>query len=247
MTSLSEVSYDLPEFDSIRSHLRNSSRPMLEVVNLDCVRGSRVLFTNLNLTVQPGALVQLQGANGSGKTSLLRIICGLLAPEKGEVRWQGSNIKKLGEDFATSLTYLGHRNGIKDELTPLENLRVTVGLSGERLSPDEAMDALARVGLKGREDLPARFLSEGQKRRAALARLITSRAKLWVLDEVLASLDASAVAMVRTLIEQHLKAGGSAIVATHQDMEISSDSFQRLDLSTLSSQPSRADVTGLTA
>ncbi len=218
---------------------------MLEVVNLDCVRGSRVLFTNLNLQVEPGTFVQLQGANGSGKTSLLRIICGLLTSERGEVRWQNTNIRKLGEDFAASLTYLGHRNAIKDELSPLENLRVSTGLSGTQLDRDDAAQALGQLGLQGRENLPARFLSEGQKRRAALARLLVSKTKLWLLDEVLASLDASAVMIVNALLERHLQTGGIVIAATHHEMHVEANSFIRLDLGSLSAASDQPAAAGL--
>jgi heme exporter protein A len=203
---------------------------MLELINLDCVRGGRTLFRNLNLTVADGTLVQLQGPNGSGKTSLLRIICGLMAPENGEVRWQGMNIGTLGEEYSQSFAYLGHRNGIKEELTPLENLKISSGLAGNKLKTEDAQAALKLVGLESRQNLPVRFLSEGQRRRAALARIITSTAKLWVLDEVLAALDTAAVDLVRTLIEGHLNNGGMAIVATHHELQISAGSFQRLEL-----------------
>lgn len=203
---------------------------MLELVNLDCVRGGRTVFRNLNLSVAEGSLVQLQGPNGGGKTSLLRIISGLMASENGEVRWQGANIRTLGEEYSQDIAYLGHRNGIKEELTPLENLRISVGVSGNKLDAEEARAALQQVGLENRQHLPVRFLSEGQRRRAALARLITSTAKLWLLDEVLAALDTSAVELVRTLIEGHLNKGGMAIVATHHELMISAGSFQRLEL-----------------
>ena len=205
---------------------------MLEVTNLGCVRGHRSLFSGINFTIKPGTLLQVQGANGSGKTSLLRIICGLMAPENGEVRWQGANIRSLGEEYFTSISYLGHRNGIKEELSSVENLRISKGLAGGELSQEEARDALRQVGLAGRENLPARFLSEGQRRRSALARLIACSAKLWVLDEVLASLDAAAVKLVESLIEEHLSKDGMAIVATHQELNLSAGSFQRLELAT---------------
>ena len=210
---------------------------MLELINLGCIRGGRTLFGDLNLNIPPGAFIQVTGANGSGKTSLLRTICGLLEPESGEVRWQGTDIRKLGEDFATSLTYLGHRNGIKEELTPLENLRVACGLSGSHITREEAGSALSKTGLAGKEDLPARFLSEGQRRRAALARLVTSNATLWVLDEVLASLDTAAVGLVNSLLEEHLSNGGIAVVATHQELNVSAGSFQRLELGDFSGGP----------
>ena len=207
---------------------------MLEVINLACIRGGRTLFGDLNLSVPPGTLLQVRGPNGSGKTSLLRTICGLMEPESGEIRWQGANIRALGEDFATSLTYLGHKNAIKEELSASENLRITCGLSGSRLTLQHAREALTKTGLAGKEDLPARFLSEGQKRRAALARLVTSDATLWVLDEVLASLDTEAVAMVNSFLQEHLSNGGIAVVSTHQELAISSGSFQRLELGDVS-------------
>jgi heme exporter protein A len=205
---------------------------MLEVINLGCVRGHRSLFSGINFTIKPGTLLQVQGANGSGKTSLLRIICGLMAPENGEVRWQGAKIRSLGEEYSTSISYLGHRNGIKEELSSLENLRISTGLAGFELSHKEAQHALKEVGLAGRENLPARFLSEGQRRRSALARLVARSTKLWVLDEVLASLDAAAVKLVESLIEGHLSREGMAIVATHQGLNLTAGSFQRLELAT---------------
>jgi heme exporter protein A len=205
---------------------------MLEVINLGCVRGHRSLFSGINFTIRPGTLLQVQGTNGSGKTSLLRIICGLMAPENGEVRWQGANIRSLAEEYSTDITYLGHRNGIKEELSSLENLRISTGLAGFDLSRERAQQALKQVGLSGRENLPARFLSEGQRRRSALARLVASSTKLWVLDEVLASLDTAAVKLVESLIEGHLNNEGMAIVATHQELNLSAGSFQRLELAT---------------
>jgi heme exporter protein A len=206
---------------------------MLEVVNLGCVRGQRSLFSGVNLSVTPGSLVQVHGPNGSGKTSLLRIICGLMAPENGEVRWQGANIRSLGEEYFASLTYIGHRIGLKEELTSLENLRINSGLAGAELSRGQATSALAEMGLADREVLPAQLLSEGQRRRSALSRLITGNTALWVLDEVLASLDQAAVILIESLIGKHLVKGGIAIVATHQELHLSAGSFQRLDLGRL--------------
>src|SRR6266404_1252324 len=141
---------------------------MLEVTNLDCVRGDRKLFSDINLSLKPGTFLQLQGANGSGKTSLLRILCGLLAPVRGEVRWQGANIRSLGEEYFTDVTYIGHRYGVKDELTAVENLRVSSGVGGTDVSEPEAANILRKMGLGGREHLPALLLSEGQRRRLAL-------------------------------------------------------------------------------
>jgi len=194
------------------------------------VRGERLLFSDVNFALSPGGFLQLTGPNGSGKTSLLRIICGLMKPERGEIRWQGEQIRSLGEEYFRSITYLGHRNAVKEELNSLENLRISSGLAGCELSRAHAQKALSRVGLAGRENLPARFLSEGQRRRSALARLITCSTALWILDEVLASLDHAAVTLIESLIGEHLSKGGMAIVATHQELHISAGSFQRLEL-----------------
>lgn len=204
--------------------------PILEVKNLSCARGGRLLFSDVNFALNPGAFLQLTGPNGSGKTSLLRILCGLMMPESGDVRWQGESIRSLGEEYSQVFSYLGHRNALKEELNSVENLRIANGLAGTEVSNTEAQEALARVGLKGRDHLPARFLSEGQQRRSAIARLLTRNTALWLLDEVLASLDHAATTLIESLIGEHLSAGGMAIVATHQELRISSSSIQRLEL-----------------
>jgi len=205
---------------------------MLEAINLGCIRGERRLFQDVNFSLEPGTFLQLQGPNGSGKTSLLRIICGLLAQVEGEIRWQGENIRSLGEDFFTAVTYLGHRNGVKDELTALENLRVSNALNGVEISVNKARSVLKQMGLGGRELLPARLLSEGQRRRVALARLVVCNTSVWLLDEVLTSLDKTATLLVKSLIEEHLTNGGIAVVATHQELGLSAASIQRLELAT---------------
>jgi heme exporter protein A len=205
---------------------------MLEAINLGCVRGDRRLFKDVNFSLEPGTFLLLQGPNGSGKTSLLRIICGLLAQAEGEVRWLGENTRSLGEDFFTAVTYLGHRNGVKDELTALENLRVSNALNGIEVSVSKARSVLKQMGLGGRELLPARLLSEGQRRRVALARLVVCNTSVWLLDEVLTSLDKTATLLVKSLIEEHLTNGGIAVVATHQELGLSAGSIQRLELAT---------------
>jgi heme exporter protein A len=196
------------------------------------VRGDRRLFSGLDFSLSSGTFVQLTGPNGSGKTSLLRILCGLLEPAEGSISWQGANIRSLGEDYVAAVTYLGHRPGVKDELSALENLRISNALNGVEVSQEDALNALQRMGLAGRERLPARFLSEGQRRRVALARLLVCKTRLWLLDEVMTSLDKGAVALVRSLIEEHLNRGGIAMVATHQELELSAGVTQRLELTT---------------
>lgn len=196
------------------------------------MRGDRRLFSGLDLSLAPGTFVQLTGPNGSGKTSLLRILCRLLEPAEGEVRWQGANIRALAEDYVTEVTYLGHRPGVKDELSALENLRISNAVNGVEVSQEDAIAALQRMGLAGRESLAARFLSEGQRRRVALARLLVCNTRLWLLDEVMTSLDKGAVVLVRSLIEEHLDRGGIAIVATHQELELSAGVTKRLELTT---------------
>jgi len=205
---------------------------MLEAINLGCVRGDRRLFKDVNFSLEPGTFLQLQGPNGSGKTSLLRILCGLLAQVEGEIRWRGENISAIGEDYFTAVTYLGHRNGVKDELTALENLRVSNALNGIEVSVSKGHSVLKRMGLGGREMLPARLLSEGQRRRVALARLVVCNTSVWLLDEVLTSLDKTATLLVKSLIEEHLTNGGIAVVATHQELGLSAGSTQRLELAT---------------
>jgi heme exporter protein A len=203
---------------------------MFEVINLGCVRGERRLIRGLNFSVRPGELVEIRGANGSGKTSLLRILCGLAQPAEGEVRWQGKNIRSLGEEYFGSVAYVAHQNGVKDELTAIENLRIASGVACNRLSEQEAQEILERIGLQEESYLPSRFLSAGQRRRVALARLLATKAELWILDEVLTSLDTAAMDFSARFIGEHLAGGGTAIIATHQDLNISATATQRLEI-----------------
>ncbi|HEV8590290.1 MAG TPA: cytochrome c biogenesis heme-transporting ATPase CcmA [Pyrinomonadaceae bacterium] len=204
---------------------------MLEVINLGCIRGDRRLFRGLNFEVSPGTLLELRGPNGGGKTSLLRIICGLATPAEGEVRWNGTNIRKLREEYFAYLAYVAHLNGVKDELTALENLLVAERVSGREQTKQDAEDKLARVGLTNQRYLPTRFLSAGQRRRLALARLPASRATLWILDEILTSLDDAGIDLARDLIADHLDKGGMAIIATHQDLNLSAPRIQVMNIS----------------
>jgi heme exporter protein A len=204
---------------------------MLEVRELECVRGDHRLFKGLNFTLQPGELLHLRGKNGAGKTSLLRTICGLTAPANGEVLWKGENIRSLRDEYNRGLTYLGHLNGIKGELSALENLQVSSSLSGAKVPENQILDALRQIGLAGREDLPTKVLSQGQKRRVALARLLITKSALWVLDEPFTALDVHAVDLLKGLIANHIKEGGMAILTTHQHVEIDVGVLKEIDLS----------------
>ena len=187
---------------------------MLEAQGLDCERSGRTLFRGLTFSVAGGEIVRVAGPNGSGKTSLLRILCGLLAPTQGEVRWRGTPILRLAEEYSRDLVYIGHASALKDDLTPYENLDIACRLAGvqvEREALCRALDALAVPAL------PVRKLSQGQRRRAALARLLLSRGvPLWLLDEPFAALDTTAARFAEELIGRQLNAGGSVVYTTHQ-------------------------------
>ncbi len=204
---------------------------MLEVSNLACSRGDHRLFSGLSFALQPGQIMQVQGANGSGKTSLLRTLCGFMMPDEGKIVWRGEDVRELDEEYFAEMMYLGHLNAIKDELSALENLRISAGLSGTELSEKEALAALRRMGLRGRELLPTKVLSQGQRRRVALARLLASDAKLWILDEPLTALDVGAVALIQELIAEHLARQGMVIFTTHQPLEVAGMEMRRLSLS----------------
>ena len=186
---------------------------MLEAGGLACVRQGRALFRSLTFAVTAGERLRIAGANGSGKTSLLRILCGLLAPNAGEVRWKGERIASLREEFSRQIVYLGHAPAVKDDLTAAENLAIACRLAGFDAKTDEA---LARLGVPA--DVPVRKLSQGQRRRAALARLAVSEtAPLWLLDEPYAALDVEAAKVVDALIGAHAARGGAVVFTTHQE------------------------------
>jgi heme exporter protein A len=192
---------------------------MLDAAELECERGTRTLFRNVSFTVIAGELLRVAGANGSGKTSLLRILCGLAAPSAGEVRWKGEPIATLREDYARELVYIGHAPAVKDDLTPRENLAIACRLSGRAVPDAQLGEALERLRVP---ELPVRKLSQGQRRRAALARLLVSEAPLWLLDEPYSALDVQGVAALNERIGRHTAAGGAVVYTTHQEAGIRS-------------------------
>lgn len=191
----------------------------LKITDLACRRGDQTLFSSVSLALASGELLFVRGRNGSGKTTLLRILCGLTEPATGEVRWRGQPVRRMEESARRELLYIGHRDAVKEELTPLENLDTHQGLRGERGELERQIDALEEAGLGGREDIPVRYLSQGQRRRTALARLLVSPARLWILDEPLTALDRSAVAWLFERIAAYLRKGGIVVTTSHQSID----------------------------
>lgn len=204
---------------------------MLEICNLACTRGDHLLFSDLNFTLNAGEIVQVQGVNGSGKTTLLRTLCGLVKPTAGQINWSGKNIQDLGAEYYAEMIYLGHLNALKDELNAVENMRISAGLAGCEVDNQQIFVALQRMGLRGREILPVKALSQGQSRRVALARLLIGHFPLWILDEPLTALDVGAVQLIQDLIAAHLARNGMVIYTTHQPLEVAGVTTRRLTLS----------------
>jgi len=201
---------------------------LLSVHDLACARGDRLLFKGMNFSLKTGELLLVQGGNGQGKTSLLRLLTGLARPEAGEVRWCGALIGRQRETFHAAMVYLGHANGVKDDLNPVENLRFAEGLQGRTFDAPRAVATLERLGLSRCLDLPCRVLSFGQRRRVALASLLLAGAVLWILDEPLTGLDVHAVTLMEGLIRDHLTAGGMVVATTHQALNLEGVNVQRL-------------------
>lgn len=175
--------------------------------------------------------MHIQGFNGSGKTSLLRILAGLSNQESGKVLWNGADIRESREDYTANLLYLGHQPAVKDDLTVSENLSVSSRLAGYVSPERDIKAALDTVGLGKRTGLPARVLSQGQRRRLALARLWLDHRRLWILDEPFTALDVHATALLESRIEQHLKEAGMVVLTTHQLPSISDEFLRVLNLS----------------
>jgi heme exporter protein A len=193
---------------------------MLEIKDLACQRGGRKLFDNVSFSLKSGEALHITGVNGSGKTSLLRMIAGLARPESGTIEWKGLRLDHSLEHYASELLYLGHQPAIKDDLTVLENLWVSLQMSGSHKAKQELKAALESVGLGKHSSLPARVLSQGQRRRLALARLWVERKPLWVLDEPMTALDVQAEGMLQQLLEEHIGEGGMLLFTSHQAVSI---------------------------
>lgn len=185
---------------------------------MSCVRGERALFSELAFTVEPGDMLQIEGANGAGKSSLLRILCGLTEPDDGEVSWNGESILRARQDYHRHLLFLGHHSGIRPELSAYENLECLTRFSDVRPWPD-LWRGLAQVGLSGFEEVPAEQLSAGQQRRIALARLWLTEKPLWILDEPFTAIDRKGVIVLQQRFLQHAATGGMVILTTHQELE----------------------------
>ncbi len=203
--------------------------PLLEAVALTCERDWRMLFERLELQLEPGEMLQVVGPNGSGKTSLLRLLAGLMQPTAGEVRLQGRALTEPRTESALNLLWIGHAAGIKGLLTAEENLTWLCALH-EPASREAIWQALAAVGLRGFEDVPCHTLSAGQQRRVALARLYLPGPSLWVLDEPFTALDKAAVAQLEQHLAAHCEQGGLVVLTTHHELTVKPAGYRELDL-----------------
>jgi heme exporter protein A len=191
---------------------------LLQGRDLAIVRGDRLLFGDVDFGLDAGELLRVEGPNGSGKTSLLRAVAGLIEPDDGEVLWRDQSVRRQRQAYHAELAWMGHRPGFKGDLTPVENLRFEAGLrSGSHTTTDAVFQRLGLVPLRR---IPFRMLSAGQQRRLALARLALSGATLWLLDEPFTNLDAEGRVQVQALVGEHLAGGGLAIAASHQELVI---------------------------
>ena len=197
----------------------------LSVEKVHVWRGDRHVLRGVSLEVHPGELMHVSGPNGTGKTTLLRVVSGLLRPEKGSIAWQGRSIAATAAEYQSALAYASHEPALKSDLTALENLRFTVGLK-RRVTAAELRSSLERTGVANCADLPARVLSAGQRRRVAMARVLAFQADLWLLDEPYTNLDASGSSLLSALLAEHVGQGGVALVVAHHDLNVAAQTRQ---------------------
>lgn len=217
-----------PQIDTTDHSTGHSTGHSLAVEALTCWRGENLLFDELSFAVQPGHLVQIAGTNGSGKTTLLRMLCGLGLPDEGEVLWCGQPVRKVREQLHDELAFVGHQDGVKGDLTPIENLTLERSLNRSRADVDPH-EALEMLGLFDRDELSCRHLSAGQRRRVALARLLVTDARLWILDEPLTALDVRGRAVFEEQLLAQAERGGMVVFTTHFGLQM--DGVQTVDLS----------------
>lgn len=198
--------------------------------DLACSKGGRTLFQGVDCAVSSGKWLHVVGANGVGKTSLLRMVCGLATVESGEILWNGQSIRKNPEIYRRDLCYLGHLNALQESMTVQENLTFSCALGGFIPPAAQLQPLLQQFGIGGRSQQLVRHLSQGQKRRVALSRLALSTARLWVLDEPFVAMDHAGIRLLADLIAQHLSNGGIAVLTSHQDVDIGGVPAQILEL-----------------
>jgi heme exporter protein A len=215
--------------DDLISRQRNGNG-LLCIDGISGGRGQEQLFKNLSFTIDAGELVWLRGQNGSGKTTLLRLVTGLTEPESGRITWNGETLRQ-STAYRNALVYLGHHNGLKDDLTAMESLQFLCHLHGRTPTSKALENALRQMGVFHRRHLPSRALSQGQKKRVALARLVLEQSPgLWVLDEPFDALDDSGAAIVNSLLQEHAQRGGSTLLTSHISLKIDGVHVRELTL-----------------
>jgi heme exporter protein A len=206
----------------------NTAVDGLSVEKVHVWRGDRHVLKSVSLSLGPRQLLHVSGPNGTGKTTLLRVACGLLRPEQGQVSWLGKSISSIRAEYQAILAYASHEPALKGDLTALENLRFAVGLK-RRAAAGDLRAALERTGVGACADLPTRVLSAGQRRRVAMARILAMGASLWLLDEPFTNLDAAGTDLMSALLQSHVAGGGSALVVAHHELTLACDT-RRLEL-----------------